>query len=87
MQKKSTTSASKNTILRLKALAKEKEAVRRKLAVTATKLKESYETLEQAKAKDEALLASIGDAVMACDKNGRIILFNIVAESLSGFSA
>lgn len=38
------------------------------------------------KAKDDAILASIGDAVMACDKNGRIILFNSIAEKLSGFS-
>ena len=83
-----------------------------------TKLKESYETLEQkvrvrtkdlenaniairnviedlnikkseieiAKAKDEAILASIGDGVMACDVDGKIVLFNRIASELSGFS-
>ena len=42
--------------------------------------------LEAEKAKDEAILASIGDAVMACDKDGRVTLFNGVAEALTGFS-
>lgn len=42
--------------------------------------------LAEAKAKDEAVLASIGDAVMACDKDGRVVLFNRVAETLTGFS-
>ena len=42
--------------------------------------------LEQAKAKDEAILSSIGDAVMACDKDGRVMLFNGVACALTGFS-
>ncbi|MBI5356742.1 PAS domain-containing protein, partial [Candidatus Collierbacteria bacterium] len=43
--------------------------------------------LEAEKAKDEAILASIGDAVMACDKDGRIMLFNGVAQALTGFSS
>ncbi|MBI5221907.1 MAG: PAS domain-containing protein, partial [Candidatus Magasanikbacteria bacterium] len=43
--------------------------------------------LEEGKAKDEAILASIGDAVMACDKDGRIMLFNGVAQALTGFSS
>lgn len=43
--------------------------------------------LESEKAQDEAILASIGDAVLACDKNGKVILFNGVAEGLTGFSA
>ena len=42
--------------------------------------------LEEARAKDEAILASIGDAVMACDKDGRVMLFNGVAQALTGFS-
>ncbi|MFH1253112.1 MAG: ATP-binding protein [Candidatus Uhrbacteria bacterium] len=37
--------------------------------------------------KDDVVLASIGDAVIACDKNSRIVLFNGVAEALTGFSA
>lgn len=42
--------------------------------------------LEKKKIEDEAILSSIGDAVMACDKNGKIILFNHVASKLSGFT-
>lgn len=34
--------------------------------------------------RDEAVLGSIGDAVFACDKTGKIILFNKVAEVLTG---
>lgn len=51
------------------------------------KLKKSYTQLAEARAKDEAILTSIGDAVIACDKDGRIMLFNPAAEDLSGFSA
>lgn len=61
------------------------------------KLKKSYTELEQmvsartkkleeAKAKNEAILLSIGDAVMACEVSGKIVLFNHVAAELSGFS-
>ncbi len=51
------------------------------------KVKERTEELEEAKNKDEAILASIGDAVTACDKKGRVMLFNSAAEELTGFSA
>lgn len=47
----------------------------------------SVRVLLEAKVKDEAILASIGDGVMACDKDGLVILFNGVAERLTGFSA
>ena len=36
------------------------------------------------KDRDEAILTSIGDAVFAIDKNGMIMLFNKMAEQLSG---
>ena len=42
--------------------------------------------LEEAKSKDEAVLASIGDAVIACDKKGKVMIFNNMAEEISGFS-
>ncbi len=87
--------------LRLKATqlaitAKEKEAVRRTLMVTAKKLKTSHETLEkkvlertkdleQMRAKDEAILASIGDGLVATDKAGRILLVNKAFERLLGW--
>lgn len=42
--------------------------------------------IEAAKAKDEAILSSIVDAVCAINTNGEIILFNRAAEDLSGYS-
>lgn len=80
MKKKSDIYKSKITISKLKLLVKKKEKVRRKLAAIA-------EQLAISAAKEKAILASIGDAVMACDKEGRIILFNRIAERMSGFSA
>jgi two-component system phosphate regulon sensor histidine kinase PhoR len=87
--------------LRLKAkqlavTAMEKEDVRRKLVITADELKMSRKTLEkkvlertkdleQIKAKDEAILASIGDSLVATDKNGRILLVNKAFERLLGW--
>jgi PAS domain S-box-containing protein len=84
--------------LRIKArqlaiTAKEKESVRRKLAITAGKLKKSRETLERkviertkslemARAKEEAILHSIGDGLIATDEKGQIILINKTAEKL-----
>lgn len=74
------------TAKKLAAIAKEKEVVRRKLAVTANQLKESSELLKQQKIKDEILLASIGDAVIAIDRNWNIILWNRGASQLSGWT-
>lgn len=39
-----------------------------------------------ARQKDEAILASIGDAVFAVDSRGKILLFNPAAVAISGFS-
>lgn len=80
---------------KLAVTAKEKEVVRRKLAVTAAKLKRSYETLEKkvfertkslemARAKEEAILLSIGDGLLATDEKGGIIFINKTAERLLG---
>ncbi len=78
--------------LRLKAeqlavIAKEKESIRLKLTVTAENLRLKAEELAITIAKQKAILASIGDAVMACDKNGTVILFNRKAVEMTGFSA
>jgi PAS domain S-box-containing protein len=78
--------------LRLKAkqlatIAKEKETIRRKLAVTAEALRLKAQNIEQVEAKEEAILASIDDGVVACDKDGRVLLFNRAAEILTGLSA
>jgi len=80
----------------LAAIAKEKEVVRRTLVVTARKLKLSHETLENKvlertkdlellRAKDEAILASIGDGLVATDKHKRILLVNKAFERLLGW--
>ena len=53
--------------------------------VTKRKLAER-QTIE-VKTRDEAILNSIGDAVFACDVNGIILLFNRVAEEISGTPA
>lgn len=83
------------TAAKLVVTAREKEVVRRKLAVTAAKLKKSYETLEKkvfertkslemARAKEEAILLSIGDGLLATDEKGNIIFINKTAEKLLG---
>jgi len=81
--------------VRLAVIAKEKENIRRKLAVTAEKLKELRTTLEkkvidrtkdleQAKAKDEAILASLGDGLAVADQTGKLVYFNKAAEQITG---
>src|SRR3989344_185291 len=79
-------------IFRLKAkqlavIAKEKEGIRLKLVATAEKLRFKAEELAMAIVEKKAILASIGDAVMACDKDGKVILFNRKAVEMTGFSA
>jgi PAS domain S-box-containing protein len=80
---------------KLAVTAREKEVVRRKLAVTMEKLKKSYATLEKkvlertkslemARAKEEAVLLSIGDGLLATDEKGNIIFINKTAEKLLG---
>lgn len=49
-------------------------------------LADSLNQISAEKAKDEALLTSINDAVVAVDKEGRVILFNNAAAKLTGFS-
>ncbi len=43
--------------------------------------------LEQARAKDEALLRNLGEGVVAIDYTGKIFLFNKAAAMLTGFSS
>jgi PAS domain S-box-containing protein len=75
------------TARQLAIVAKEKEVIRKKLAVTAEALRLKAENIEQVEAKEEAILASIDDGVVACDKNGQVTLFNKAAEILTGLSA
>ncbi|MDD5055696.1 MAG: PAS domain-containing sensor histidine kinase [Candidatus Peribacteraceae bacterium] len=80
----------------LAVTAKQKEVVRRKLVVTADELRISRATLEkkvlertkdleQVKAKNEAILASIGDGLVATDTDGRILLVNKAFERSLGW--
>lgn len=80
----------------LAVIAREKESVRRKLVVTATKLKNIHETLEKkvldrtkdierAKAKDEAILASIGDGMVVVNKEGKVTYVNQAFEKMVGW--
>lgn len=49
-------------------------------------LADSLAQLKKEKAKDEALLSSMGDSVIAIDKDKKIILFNKAAAELTGFN-
>lgn len=76
----------------LAVIAKEKESVRRKLVVTdknlkfkAKQLALTDENLEQIKAKDEAIISSIGDGLMVIDKNSNIVLVNKAFEKILGW--
>lgn len=50
-------------------------------------LNEEKANVEAEKAKDEAILSSIGDGVFAIDNDDKIILFNKSAEKLTGYKA
>ncbi len=76
-------------------IAKEKEDVRLKLAVTANELKKSRETLEKKvlertknleriTARNEAMLASVGDGLVVVDKEGKITYINKSFEETLG---
>jgi PAS domain S-box-containing protein len=47
----------------------------------------ALEAVKEIRAVDESILNSIGDAVFACDEYGKISLFNIMAERMTGISA
>lgn len=50
-------------------------------------LASNYAQLEQAQAKDEALLRNLGEGVVAIDERGVVFLFNTASQALTGFSA
>lgn len=86
------------TAKQLAITAKEKERARRKLVVTAKELKRLYQTLEkkvlertkdleQTRAKNEAILTSIGDGLVVVDKGGKISYINKSFEEMLGWKA
>lgn len=52
-----------------------------------SKVRQRTKSLEQAKAKDEAMLSSIGEGLVATDEKGKIVLVNKVFEQLLGWQA
>lgn len=52
-----------------------------------TDRKQAEDKIIELKERDEAILSSIGDAVFASDKEGKILLFNNMAEEITGISA
>jgi len=49
--------------------------------------KSARQRVERAKVEDEALLGSIGDGVIAIDKNGEVMFVNRAAEQMLGFKS
>lgn len=71
----------------LTQISKSQEETKKAMLNVMEDLGEAKAIIEIEKAKDEAILASIADAVLACDKSGIISLFNKTAEELTGISA
>ncbi|MDQ3099446.1 MAG: ATP-binding protein [bacterium] len=55
--------------------------------ITLNKLSQSKEKLRQAKAKDDAILESIGEGIIATDKKGEILFLNQAAQQKLGFNS
>lgn len=89
------------TAKQLTLAAKKKEVVRRELEERTQNLEKERiaarnvledlqvekEKIAEAKAKDEAILASIGDGMIATSREGNIIVMNHKAEDLLGYTA
>jgi PAS domain S-box-containing protein len=85
----------------LAVTAKEKESIRRQLVMTAKEkeratkavtnvledLKIKEESLIEINAKEEAILLSIGEGLLATDEKGNIILINKIGEELLGMKS
>ena len=66
-------------------LTKNLEAMRLEIKRRISELTKARLEAEIARQKDEAILTSIGDGVFAIDKQGKIFLFNDMAEQISGY--
>jgi len=84
------------TARQLAVTAREKEITRQKLVVTARELKKLHETLEkkvlertkdleQIRARNEAILTSMGDGLVVVDKEGKINYINKSFEEMLGW--
>ena len=97
---KATTKEKEKTIVKLRKSATRKERVRFRLAEVAKQLAATAKDKEETRIKlektvaiikelsdrNEAILSSIGEAALACDKKGQILLFNKMAEEITGIS-
>ena len=72
---------------KLEQVNKTQEETRKSMLNVMEDLDAARATIELEKAKDDAIISSITDAVIACDQNGIILLINEMAEKLTGFSA
>lgn len=69
----------------LEKLNKSQEKIRKAMLNVMEDLEVTKSILEQEKAKDEAILASIGEGLFAIDNNRKIIIMNLAAEKLLGW--
>ncbi len=68
------------------ALQRSHEELERRVAERTAELEEAIIQIDEERAKDEALLDSIGDAVIAVDKEGKVMFVNRITEIMYGIS-
>lgn len=71
----------------LETLAKSQEETKRAMLNVMEDLETTKAIIEVEKAKDEAMLASIGEGIIAVDNNRRVVVVNKLAEKVLGWKA
>lgn len=71
----------------LEKLTKSQEETKKAMLNVMEDLEKAKTVIEIEKAKDEAILASIGDGIVAIDKDGKVIVINQAGCKLLGFKA
>lgn len=69
----------------LELLSKSQDETKRAMLNVMEDLESAKSVIELEKAKDEAMLASIGEGLVAVDNNRRIMVMNTAAEDLLGY--
>jgi len=83
-ERKMSEEAIKERNIQLENLTRSQEERKIEMQKMMEDLGKAKEELERGKAKDEAILASIGEGLIAVDKNGRILIMNKAAENILG---